>query len=53
MKATKAPGIVRDGSARDLEGIAGSDARVPTPIGNVMLAGIRQRLEELRERQRA
>ena len=46
MKATKAAGIVLDGSVRDLEGIAGMPMPAyfrhvhPTPIGNVMLTGI-------------
>jgi 4-hydroxy-4-methyl-2-oxoglutarate aldolase len=46
MKATRAAGIVLDGSVRDLEGIAGMPMPAyfrhvhPTPIGNVMLTGI-------------
>jgi len=46
MKATRAAGMVLDGSIRDLEGIAGMPMPAyfrhahPTPIGNVMLTGI-------------
>ena len=46
MKATKARGLVVDGSIRDLDGISEMDMPAyfrhadPTPIGNVMLTGI-------------
>src|SRR5258707_5511749 len=46
MKATKAGGLVVDGSIRDLDGISKIDMPAyfrfadPTPIGNVMLTGI-------------
>src|SRR5580693_240748 len=46
MQATKAGGLVVDGSVRDLDGLAEIDmpayfrAADPTPIGNVMLTGI-------------
>lgn len=46
MKATKAGGLVVDGSIRDLDGIAEIDMPAyfrhvdPTPIGNVMLTGM-------------
>ena len=46
MKATNGGGLVVDGSARDLDGIAKIDmagyyrSADPTPIGNVMLSGI-------------
>jgi 4-hydroxy-4-methyl-2-oxoglutarate aldolase len=46
MKATKAAGLVVDGSIRDLEGIAGMDMPAyfrhahPSAIGNVIISGI-------------
>jgi len=46
MKATKAGGLVVDGSVRDLDGLSEIDMPAyfrsadPTPIGNVMLTGI-------------
>ena len=46
MKATKAGGVVVDGSVRDLDGLSEIDMPAyfrsadPTPIGNVMLTGI-------------